>query len=782
MNQEMHYTNIKIAFGCLVVLILAYLIGGELKLPAEATYGDCSYETLNEQWTLWLDEQDETETTLPYSFESDGRHVTTIHMYRNLPVTNLHQTWLMFWNRGCNLRVYVDGALREEYNTADSRFFGLESPYCYVFVPLKAEDSGKRILLEFETRDKNSVIEEIRMGDRYALHSSVIRPYMMEIVIAVFLLLLGIICMIAGIWMQKLIQSVIYLIPLSWCVILTSLWILVNDGIRQFYFPNISTVRDVAYFIVALLPVAFILYINEVQKHKYEKIYTVLIYMSLISDLFFTITYMANLMSLTYFIHVTEGLIAIFAVVIIALLVKDIRSGEIKTYWIPLTGVLTFMIAGVIQIIIYAFSNNSWYNGVIFEAGVFLAMVLALINSMKFMLDMYAQKNEALNASAAKARFLANMSHEIRTPINSILGMNEMIMREEQDETILGYSNDIRNAGKSLLSLVNDILDFSKIESGKMELVPVEYETENLLRSCYQLIIPRAKEKDLTLHMDYDASMPKSLFGDELRIRQIIINLLTNAVKYTDEGNITLKVEYTFIDDENVMLCISVKDTGKGISEENLNKLFTAFARVDEKKNRNIEGTGLGLNISREFVHMMGGEISVTSEYGKGSCFKVEIPQKVVNRQPIGQEVRFDKSTEKIKVYEPSVVAPWAKILVVDDVKMNLMVFRNLIKKTQIQVDTANSGAEALKKTKESKYDIIFLDHMMPEMDGIETLRNMKEMEENLNLDTPVIMLTANAIVGAKEEYIQEGFSDYLSKPLECEKLEAVIAQYLPKE
>ena len=405
----------------------------------------------------------------------------------------------------------------------------------------------------------------------------------------------------------------------------------------------------------------------------------------------------------------------------------------------------------------------------------------------------FAEANARLeSASAAKSSFLANMSHEIRTPINAVLGMDEMILRECKDKQILEYANDIDSAGHQLLSLVNDILDFSKIESGKMELHPVEYELFSIMNDCYNMIFMRAKRKDLEFIVENDPEIPAFLYGDEVRIRQIIMNLLTNAVKYTKDGTVKLMFSYEQMDEENIRLVVSVKDTGIGISEENQKYLFDSFKRIDEKSNRNIEGTGLGLSITKKFTEMMGGEITVDSVLYEGSTFTVYIPQKVADNGKVGnfaerlnrrnEAAQKEESKETESAKSDRFTAPHARILVVDDVKMNLNVVRLLLKNTGMQIDLAASGEECLKYTRVKRYDVILMDHMMPIMDGIEALHKVREQADGLNADTPVVALTANALVGAQEMYLEEGFASYISKPVKSIDLEAALVALLPPE
>lgn len=410
-----------------------------------------------------------------------------------------------------------------------------------------------------------------------------------------------------------------------------------------------------------------------------------------------------------------------------------------------------------------------------------LSVFLTMENPGRFLVEQYLQEKERADAAnRAKSVFLANMSHEIRTPINAVLGMDEMILREYHDPQLLDYANNIKKAGKNLLSLVNDILDLSKIESGKMEIVPVSYDLSDVLNDLTSMISFHAHTKGISLKVRVNADMPHHLQGDDVRIRQILTNLLTNAVKYTDQGTITLEVDFK---QEDSTVIFRVKDTGIGIREQDMERLFDSFQRLDQQRNHNIEGTGLGMNITMELVNRMDGRIQVESRYGEGSTFIVQIPQTVLDAEPIGDfHKRFEKIMDAKGQYRESFVAPDARILVVDDNVMNLKVVVGLLKQTKVQVDTAASGRECLEKVKEQPYDIIFLDHMMPDMDGIETLEKLNEFPDEDWTRVPVIALTANAVTGAKEMYLQKGFTDFLAKPITVLTLEDMVRQYLPDE
>ena len=390
----------------------------------------------------------------------------------------------------------------------------------------------------------------------------------------------------------------------------------------------------------------------------------------------------------------------------------------------------------------------------------------------------------AQQANRAKSDFLANMSHEIRTPINAVLGMDEMIIRECDDPKIVEYAADIKRAGGMLLSLVNDILDFSKIESGKMDILSVDYDLGILLAETIDMIRSKAQEKNLELYLDIQPDTPAHLCGDEMRIRQIIINILNNAVKYTKQGSVTLVVSGKKLSPEMVQLYVCVRDTGIGIKEEDIGRLFDSFQRVEESRNRNIEGTGLGLSITMRLLNLMGSKLEVKSTYGKGSEFYFYLEQNQTDDRVIGENPQKYYQNEKsfLGVTGESFYAPDAKILVVDDNEMNLKVFLGLLKNSGMQIDTATSGKECLALMEKKAYHIIFMDHQMPEMDGVETLKQSALMQNNLSKDAVMIILTANAVSGAREMFLQEGFQDYLSKPIDVSKLEAMILKYLPKE
>lgn len=469
----------------------------------------------------------------------------------------------------------------------------------------------------------------------------------------------------------------------------------------------------------------------------------------------------------------------------------------------------------VVGIVVVDFSSE-WFDGqltaqtksMVFGYVVILLFSLLFAGVLAFLIvrpyvkaqgELLEEKVRAESASNAKSDFLANMSHEIRTPINAVLGMNEMIIREdnraldvvESDpmlaqealENINVYAGDVKKAGHNLLAIVNDILDFSKIESGRMELTEAPYQLSSLINDINNMIQFKAQDKGLLFNVEVDPSLPDELSGDEVRVRQILTNLLNNAVKYTDKGSVILKLRGKKQDEKTLILTIVVWDTGIGIKPEDKEQLFTKFERLEMERNSTVEGTGLGLAITHNLIRLMGGNIEVESEYGKGSIFTVNIPQKIVSESTLGDlQTRLKDNAPGNKPYKESFRAPDATILVVDDTRINLTVAVNLLKNTKMKIDTAMSGEEAVNMASKTRYDVIFMDQRMPGMNGTDAFHKIRETENGASKDVPVICLTADAIIGAKERYLSEGFSDYLTKPIDSFALEKILMKYLPDE
>ena len=464
-----------------------------------------------------------------------------------------------------------------------------------------------------------------------------------------------------------------------------------------------------------------------------------------------------------------------------------------RLFWIYI--VITFVSFGITHItearhpewVVPLQSTNSVYIDSFVAIMCVSVLLGVLFRFQSIVLERELDKAEKQRAEIEKLNeqqnsFFSSMSHEIRTPISTIIGLNEMTMREKNlRPEVLENTINIQNASKMLLSLINDLLDMSKIQSGKMEIVESDYDTSRMLSEITNLHWNRALEKNLSFDIQVGDDIPPMLHGDETRIKQVIINLLTNAIKYTDEGAVTLRFGGEVVGPEKFLLCVEIEDTGIGIKRENMQYLFDAFRRVEGDDTKNIEGTGLGLSISKQLVDLMGGEITVNSIYTKGSTFRVEIPQGIAK----GDAAGFRKPgviRQQQPEYQHSFEAPSAHVLVVDDNDMNRIVCRKLLRATQVQVDLAESGRECLDLTKEKHYDAIFMDHEMPQMDGIETLQRIRQQVDGLCRETPVIALTANAGSDRNEFYLDKGFSAYLAKPIQSSKLEALLLACLPPD
>lgn len=432
--------------------------------------------------------------------------------------------------------------------------------------------------------------------------------------------------------------------------------------------------------------------------------------------------------------------------------------------------------------------TNMWFNLVCF------AVITAEISRIRFFReynifklsqmkddlarDAESARDAAQRASNAKNSFLAHISHEIRTPINAILGADELIIRESSEPGTISYANNIMSAGQLLLALVDDVLDMSLIESGDLELVPSAYNFSEMIADIDRIIRPKANEKKLNFIVNIEERTPRTLKGDCVRVRQIILNLLTNAVKYTEKGSVTITTDFTLKPHNKIELEISVKDTGIGIAEQDFKSITEVFTRLDNPTTRNVSGTGLGMTITTRLLEQMNGRIDIQSEVGEGSCFTISFPQEVVDYHPCGK-VKTSPVAITGAEYSPTFKAENCNVLIVDDNAINRIIARDLLKKTGLKIDLADSGFAMLDMVKQKHYDLIFLDHFMPKMNGLETFSNFKN-SEHLCKNTPVIVLSANSDAGAREDYLRAGFADFLLKPIIPAQYEAMIQKYLP--
>lgn len=745
-----------------------------------ATDGD-HYLKYIEQWTVTDQDGNSIEAYRVYNDERAMHEDFTISAV--LPDDLPGGCLLCFLNRS-DVEVYINGVLRKDFKRSrDVAIPGGSLKDFYIMVNLDESDSGASLVIKRYSTDWHPTV----VPETFVISSDGLRPYLydkygsafvMSIVLLVAASMVCIIALVMRIWYRQP-MDVLYA---ALGIMDVALWLISVSQLTPFVTGIYYADGIMGFMLCMTMPFALLIYINSIQKGRYDNCFTILFYISFVSFVLWTILHFTGVQSFQTSLVYIDSVLAMSVVGVFATLILDIRNGHIKEYFYTALGFAAFLIMSIIEIIMLIFFELKSSE---------LPMLIGLLCLLMFVVFQQVddirkvQSRLAVSEAESKSKsvFLSSMSHEIRTPINAVLGMDEMILRESHEDSTREYAENIKVAGTTLLGIINDVLDFSKIEAGKMEILPNEYDLASTLHDLVTMISIRAKKKGLDLITDISTDVPSRMYGDEIRIKQVFTNILTNAVKYTEKGSVTLALSWERADDEHIKLRVSVKDTGTGIKKEDIGKLFGAFERIDEGRNRNIEGTGLGMSITTRLLAMMGSELKVASEYGKGSDFSFEIVQKVVSWEPLGDyEKAWKESIKNNPVYSASFTAPDAKILAVDDIQMNLTVFAGLLKETRINVDTAGSGEECLDKLTREKYDIIFLDHRMPGMDGVETRKRMAELEGNLNSDTPVIALTANVAAGAKEEYVGYGFWDYLSKPINGQELEKMIADYLPDE
>lgn len=768
----------KVYFYILVGLMGLYFVFTYFFLPNERDVTSTDCRLFEARWEQQLSDGSTRPVDVPG--EVPAKYGEIVRLTTTLPQNIHNDEELCFRPIWQDVNVYVDGKLRVTYNTKDSRLFGTNSAMRYVFLKLSEEDAGKQLTYEFSSESKYAgQMREIFIGNRFSIWVHLIDESGGHTVVSVFLMLMSLFCIMSCFILKRVYKKSLSLKYLAWTLFFSAFWMLSESDFRQIIFRNLSGLSNMTYWCLMIIPIPLLIYLNDVQKGTYRKIYIFPIGYSAVMMVVCTILQVFDIVQfveMVTFIH-TGIILAMMA--LLSTIVIDIFKKRIGDYVIVSIGIFGMLLTAAIEMILY-YVGVSISLGTVMGVGLIFLLVMAVIKTAQDLFRTEQKRREAILAREAQSKFLARMSHEIRTPLNVILGMNEMILRESENEMIQEYASDIQNAGDMLLGLVNDVLDFSKIESGQFELVEQNYELVTLVKDVMLLLNVRAAGSLLSTKLEAEDNMPEILKGDELRIKQILTNLISNAVKYTKEGSVTLKVFKEKLAEDEIELCFSVIDTGIGIKKEDLNKLFDRFKRLELNKNRNIQGTGLGLNIAKQLTELMGGNLTVESQYGKGSTFTLRIPQKVMSTNVVG-EAQMIGSVEKHKETKTALnfTAPDASVLVVDDNVVNLSLMRNLLKRTEMRVDLVKSGKDCLKATKYRKYDLIFMDHMMSEMDGVETLKCLREDKDNLNKDSIVIALTANAIAGCRERYLEYGFDDYFSKPIEVNKLDELILKYI---
>lgn len=723
----------------------------------------------------------------------DGR----IDITKTMDHTPSADEYFSFRVKAQELFLYVNGELFYEKIYKDQYWEYAKQLYLLHQVPMNGIQKGDVLTIEIRSEGaKFFNMQFPAIGDRYAL----VRYMLLKSRSSLFVCIAAAIIIVMNLAIRHspiLAKKLYDLKSLHWLTIflvLSVIYVSTDSGCMEIFIEKTGMVSWLNGIAQLLLPIPLILF-TKTAFFPGHKRYDVLTFLNFAIAVVGIVRYMIFADSMTDSFPQLHTLIAVGTVACIVSFVqeKTVFSAEVV---IGFGAILT----GTAATIITYWSGIAEPASVFFGYGilVFSACMLVWIVRSRYELErlrsdaeyvfMERDMKAAEKANEQKSRFLSQMSHEIRTPLNAILGMNQLIMREAVNENVKKYSNNIQNAGNTLLGIINDVLDFSKIETGKIDIINSDYSLSVLLNDIVVMIQGRAEGKGLELRVEVDSNIPDALFGDEIRVKQVIINLLTNAVKYTREGWIKLSVGMKavshYLDDDNLVLIASVSDSGMGIKEEEKDKLFKEFERLDRQKTKNIEGTGLGLSITAQLVTLMDGKISVDSVYGKGSVFTVEIPQRITKYDPIGNyKRRFEMlSNEKKKEQEnnmENLQFAGKRVFVADDNEMNLDVIVSLLEMLDIEVAKAAGGQEAIDRLDKEQFDLILMDDMMPEVGGRQVMSHIHENKDSVSHDTPIVVLTANAIAGAREEYIALGFDDYMTKPIDIDVLQKILIKYL---
>lgn len=688
-----------------------------------------------------------------------------------------------------NDEVYYKEAFRDKYLSYTRNMYGLHQ------LPADGLKAGDRLTLTLRAPDADYFIVQFpAIGDRYALNSYILGRSQLSTLICVILLALILFMVLAN---RTPVFSSFATIRrnIRWLVVFlftATIYVAADSGCMELVIPKMAVANWLTDTSILLMPIPLILYTQYAffPGHRRYEVFAAADFLVVVGSILAFVVSAYDMVNSYKYVHL------ITAVAIVGCVVSFIQEKMMPGIEV-IIGYAAISIGALLCVFVY-------WRGLLHPPSVILGIGLVVFGGCMFAwllrsnyelrqmreeaerVLMQRDKKSAQEANEQKSRFLSHMSHEIRTPLNAIMGMNELIMRDTQDEEIRKYAVNIQNAGRTLLALINDVLDFSKIETGKMDIIASDYSLSSALNDVVLMIQGRAADKGLELRLNIDPAMPDVLRGDEIRIKQVILNFMTNAVKYTETGWLELAVNITpvseYLDEaDEVHLNIAVSDSGVGIREQELSKIFTEFERLDRLKHRSIEGTGLGLSITSRLVSLMGGSVSVDSTYGEGSVFRATIPQHVISWEPIGDyKSRFEHLSNK-EEHETVAAAefPGKRVFVVDDNEMNLEVIASILELLQIDVARASDGQSAINRLDKESCDLILTDDMMPEVSGTDLMQYLKNHPESASHKTPVVVLTANAVVGAREEYIKKGFDDYMAKPIDIDILQKILMKYL---
>ena len=726
--------------------------------------------SFNKNWTIIREDGTKDSITLPYYEKCEANKKIVIE---NILPSKFYGKTMSILTADKEVRVTVDGEVIYEFGVNDDRDFGKTPGSVTNFIDIPDDLNEGKIRIELVSPYDNygACIDEITFADRDVSILHMLNSNLHKFACAIVILISGIVFIVLTVVQKIHKQDTDGMEYLCVYCILSFIYYCIETKAMNLFYGNQTLYSILVFFILMLMPLFYIPYFAKGVEATKTKTLDILFVVAIANAFVQTSLQIFNIVDFMNMAIFSHGILFISILITIKMIWDSNRRKDPNSFWPDFVAVLILGICAMCDIVRSYFSTAehlekySKYGVAVFCFFMLISHIVKMSRSRVIAIE---QKNEA------KSKFLARMSHEIRTPINAIIGMNKMIGRESTEKNILEYSSDIDNASEVLLGLVNEILDLSKIEEGKMEVIPEEYHIGSLLNDIYTMLNVRATNKKLPLIMDVDSNLPSVLYGDCTKLRQILVNLLSNAVKYTDSGFIKFVLSGK-TEGDRVKLHFQIRDTGVGIKKKDMPRLFEEFRRIEENHSGHIEGTGLGISITIQFLKLMGSELMVDSEYGKGSNFHFVLEQKIVKETPIGD---FKHTTIKKKESNDKVIdAKGIRVLVIDDNNINIKIFKSLLKNSNMVIDEGYSGMDCLRMLEENKYDIVFLDHMMPVMDGVETIRKHKANAESINKDTPIIVLTANAIVGAREEYMKEGFADYLTKPIQIEKLNRIIEE-----
>lgn len=764
------------------VFIGGFIIWGNSVSPDLGLFSETA-RVYDGEWLCEYEDGHSETFVMPTSLEMEDDQIVNIKTV--LPMS-IKDGYFLAITMGKSYTAYVDGQEIYAFDNTVSRIPGRITKPVTVPIPLKEAYAGKELTLAV-TNGKygRSMVHTAYIGTMMGIYQVLMKDSALQFVLALLLVIAALVTIVIFAYVQRKNNRKAPLIHLAEGILAISLWIIFNSHLYQIFLAKYFADGIIGFMLVITMGIPFLEYFDAILEERYHLLFVICEVASVANFIVLTILHMTGILSYYTVLTYIDGILAVYILVMLVCTIIDFVTKKAGPHKNVLIGLVGLSLSGLLEIIVTILNARMPFkvdiSGLAVIVGMLVFLIFATLDQVKVFESIRLETDRALAATKAKSDFLANMSHEIRTPINAIMGMNAMVLRESNQESVKEYARDISSASDNLLRIINDILDFSKIESGKLEIINDDYDLGEIIYDVTTLVNMKAEDKGLKFMVSVDENLPYKLSGDDKRVREIITNILNNAVKYTDSGFVHMTVG-GHTEEGVVLLNIRIEDSGQGIKEEDLERIFSGFSQVNVKKNKYTEGTGLGLSITKSLVELMDGSIKVESEYGKGSVFTVLLPQKIVSEEKMGNYMSHkhvsSESGDKTTTYD-QVDLSGANVLVVDDTAMNLKVISKFLEKSKTGVTCAQSGQEMLELVQKNHYDIILLDHMMPNMDGIETLKAFRELPDNLCKDVPVIALTANAIVGAKEMYLEAGFDDYLSKPVKMDTLHSMLAKYL---